>query len=48
MVRGPGDTPMSQIDSTINAFDEYLREGPPRLAHSSATNYRTVIKHVLK
>ena len=39
---------MSQIDSTINAFDEYLREGPPRLAQSSATNYRTVIKHVLK
>lgn len=37
---------MSQIDPTT-AFNEYLREGPPGLSKSSATNYTTIIKHVL-
>ena len=38
---------MSQIDSTIVAFNEYLREGPPGLSKSSASNYTSAIKHVL-
>jgi hypothetical protein len=38
---------MSQIDQTMEAFHEYLREGPMALSKSSATSYASIIKHAL-